>query len=917
MTVLSILLATALVAGPQPDFSSIRSDFHQGKLSAVEYAELLVTASSQPDKLDTRYLTDRERPEKCLTPYFHEAVSVLNENGYIPKDVLDPRYRPQMQHSYVSPEGYFTIHYDTSGNNAVYQSGTDVNPADGVPDYVNRCGEIMDYVWHTEIDSLGYDPPGADFGLGGSDNYDIYLVKINAYGVTYPEGQAAEYPDRNAVYSHIHLHPTYSGFGYSDRLLPLKVTGAHEFKHAIQFSYNAAYNPAQAAWMEHCAVWMEDIAYDSINDYLTYLPYFFNAPHINLYDMYSQDGFFPYGACVWAHYLDHMYGRDFIRQIWIHNITTGAQQAVDLALQTVGSSRAEAAADFRIWNYYTGIRDDGNHYEEGETWPLARIMVEHTLFPVTDGAPFSGQSPQGLACNYIRFSDINELDDIRLYFERADEWSEWEISYINITDSGHEISSMEITDEPGTIVLPTGNSSSIVMIPTTTVTYNGNYTYWARDAGQLLVFDDFYSTDQGGDGDGRIEEGETFTVGASFTSLAADWETTQMIVRSLDPAVTVTDSIIIGGSIHPLEELVFPEGTIELNLEDLEESHVGLLELAVGPAGEPSQAWFFAEIRLGIPPVLVMDDDNGMEHQDYIKSTLDSLGVYYDHYDNALTSFPDYPDAALETAAYNAVLWITGDSGNGLDEGDQTLLSGMLESGVNVLVSGQDIAELLSETTEGTQFLNDQLGVDYDGTEPSHGLMGPEGDPLFGDLRFGTAGVGMDGANNQISQDKLLVMGDVEVCLNYGSGSIAAVRREFDDTRLMFCGFGIEAVVDDNNNLNSRKEFLDITLNYLRYGIVGTPENPIPADLSIQVVWPNPAKNLVNVRLSQPVGAEDIVIRFHDLSGRLVETISSGTMDIHGNVLAFPLPSGISSGIYMIRLQTGKTASTIPVTILR
>ena len=271
----------------------------------------------------------------------------------------------------------------------------------------------------------------------------------------------------------------------------------------------------------------------------------------------------------------------------------------------------------------------------------------------------------------------------------------------------------------------------------------------------------------------------------------------------------------------------------------------------------------------------------------------------------------------LDTVVYDAVLWITGDSGSGLDEDDQALLSGMLDSGVNVLLSGQDIAELLSETTEGTQFLNDQLGVSYDGTEPSHGLMGPEGDPLFGDLRFGTAGVGMDGANNQTSQDKLVVTGDVDICLNYGSGSVAAVRREFDDTRLLFCGFGIEAVVDDNDNLSSRKEFLDIALDYLRYGIVGTPEVPAPTLLSVHAIWPNPAKHLIHVRMSHPVETEDTVIRIHDLSGRRVESITTGSFDIQGNELAFALPSGISSGIYMIRLDTGRATATIPVTILR
>ncbi len=149
---ISLLLGSHAVV---PDYFAIQDAFHAGELSPAEFTELLVQAMTQPETIPSSYLTEQEGRGACLTTIFMGAMEAARQDPEA-MDVLDRvRFRPTKQYSFVSPDGLFTIHYDTSGDHAVYQPDVDLNPADGIPDYVNRCAEIFDLSWHVEVDSMG------------------------------------------------------------------------------------------------------------------------------------------------------------------------------------------------------------------------------------------------------------------------------------------------------------------------------------------------------------------------------------------------------------------------------------------------------------------------------------------------------------------------------------------------------------------------------------------------------------------------------------------------------------------------------------------------------------------------------------------------------------------------------------------
>ncbi|MCE5249726.1 T9SS type A sorting domain-containing protein, partial [bacterium] len=156
----------------------------------------------------------------------------------------------------------------------------------------------------------------------------------------------------------------YATHGYA----ALKVTTAHEFFHTIQFRY--LYNFDLSWWMEQSAVWMEERAWDDVNDYLAYLHHFFggsigNETYPEYYKVTSLNENYPsnfkYGAAIWAMFLAKRYGDSQIRTIWetLRDSSYPHIADFDKAIKnnTSGASGLpDALNEFAIWNYFTRER---------------------------------------------------------------------------------------------------------------------------------------------------------------------------------------------------------------------------------------------------------------------------------------------------------------------------------------------------------------------------------------------------------------------------------------------------------------------------------------------------------------------------------------------------------------------------------
>jgi hypothetical protein len=405
-------------------------------------------------------------PPKCGTSIMLELFMV--------KDKLSPETiellrayltRPSLQKSYNTPGGHFKIHYDTTGTNAVYHSLEDNNPVNGIPDYVDRCAEIFDYVWLKEVDTMGYRQPSSDGSMGGDSRCDIYIVGLGTgyCGITYAESSTTPWWSYTG-YTEIANNFVWSG--YPDQYDLMRVTAAHEFFHSIQFGYDLyegcdPYPNWRPYWMEMSSTWMEDQTFDNVNDYIGYLPYFFNYPWWSLKtfsDDFNQDeAYHCYGACVFSTYLSEKFGVNIMRQIW-EECGRVPESNVWSAIASLTGNLEETFREFTVWNFFTGNRaDTANYYSEGNLWyykwttqiggvwhyegdPIQIDSIPtlyHYSYPVeVDSIPKNYQ-PQGLAADYIFFCTDTGLTGtppagglrIEFYGHSNDSWKGSVIGY--------------------------------------------------------------------------------------------------------------------------------------------------------------------------------------------------------------------------------------------------------------------------------------------------------------------------------------------------------------------------------------------------------------------------------------------------------------------------------------------------------
>jgi uncharacterized repeat protein (TIGR01451 family) len=108
--------------------------------------------------------------------------------------------------------------------------------------------------------------------------------------------------------------------------------------------------------------------------------------------------------------------------------------------------------------------------------------------------------------------------------------------------------------------------------------------------------------------------------------------------------------------------------------------------------------------------LLVDEDGNGPDVSAIYKTALTSTGVSFDYWD--LAEDPVLPESYLD--AHSKVVWFTGNSYPAPLGGYENELTGFLEGGGGLLMTGQDILDQAAGTTP---FVHDYLHIDWDGSE--------------------------------------------------------------------------------------------------------------------------------------------------------------------------------------------------------
>lgn len=450
-------------------------------------------------------------PEKishpiCATPVFVE-INANRKNLSLEAQKILNIYtsRPQLEQEKTlnTPKGHFKIHYTTVGVDSVYQAHTD-NDHNGVPDYVDNCAQILDYVWAKEIDTLGYDDTSLNDGFypsgkgnGGDGRYDVYLISMSLVFFGYTVSDSPLVGSSYQYTSYIVLRNDYSMYKYlyAELYDPLKVTCAHEFFHAIHFGYDATeyefsgdkYKPY---WMEISATWMEDQLYDEINDYLYYIPYFYYSPWISLKSFKNEYDRHPYGSCVWAFFLQERFkDTGIIKKIWERCAQIPGDNVIDAIDEVLmdtayKSSLEDAFREFTFWNWFIGDRampdkfySEGDLFKDTLGFPMqVKVSATFSSYPIDSSSIYP---PQVLGSNYIRFIPYDSSGGIKVFFD-GDKYTHWKASLLGYSNGFRpteiEFQLDSLQDGQAQIDNWT-NYSEIILIPTVASKEKTIYTY--------------------------------------------------------------------------------------------------------------------------------------------------------------------------------------------------------------------------------------------------------------------------------------------------------------------------------------------------------------------------------------------------------------------------------------------------------
>ncbi|SYZ73515.1 hypothetical protein TRIP_C21633 [Candidatus Zixiibacteriota bacterium] len=421
---LTCLSAGSVLANSRPaDYKAngsialIEKAYSDGKLTLGDKIFRELQAVMAPQDLPSSLASSLPEIVKCGTPYVEEALAnwrILTGD----QQALATQYlaRPNLDSTYISPSHAFAIHYSRSGNDAVPLEDLNLN---NIPDYVERIGQYMDSVYHFYHTTLGYLPHPRD----NDSLYDVYLLKIAAYGITVQESPGdSAWEDYS---SYIQIHCNFVNFPPNDDpegdvIGAQKVTCAHEYYHATQMAYNAN---MEAWWRESAATYFEEVSYPEVNDNYGYLPTFFNYPDTFL----TAGGYHMYSAFIWPQYLAAKFSLNILRTIAERQRFYSILASIDSSLAPLGKTVKGIFPEFTVWNYFTGPRTGGITYDSAADYPP--VPLDRSLV-----APFAAitpiYAPDGLAANYIMaYPESGSEGLLKIGFDGANT-VEWGFSYV-------------------------------------------------------------------------------------------------------------------------------------------------------------------------------------------------------------------------------------------------------------------------------------------------------------------------------------------------------------------------------------------------------------------------------------------------------------------------------------------------------
>jgi len=309
--------------------------------------------------------------------------------------------------------------------------------------------------------------------------------------------------------------------------------------------------------------------------------------------------------------------------------------------------------------------------------------------------------------------------------------------------------------------------------------------------------------------------------------------------------------------------------------------------------------------------ILLVDDDQGMAYDTFIVSSLNNLYVEPYHWERDING-----ELNGNTQLFDMCIWFTGDDDTTtLTQADKDELVLYLESGGNLILSGQNIGEDLGM---GDSFLNNYMKVEHETDDINQyfldGVTGneiSEGTTLFL--------IGSGGAGNQNSPSTCTALPGGEVCYQYQNTPNPVGVVTYNDPTYgyhsVFMSLGLEGI-SGMAGTTSRADLLTNIFEWWGY-TVKVEENLtlLPGNFQLMTPFPNPFNPVTNIvyNLSKAGIAE---LSIYNIVGQQIVTLWSGKQEAGYHRFTWE-GTGNASGIYYCLLNFNGEFRIQPLVLIK
>ncbi len=461
---------------------------------------------------------------------------------------------------------------------------------------------------------------------------------------------------------------------------------------------------------------------------------------------------------------------------------------------------------------------------------------------------------------------------------------------------------------------------------------------WSRPC---LTLDQFVLDDTTyGNGNGLPEPEEKIKLYFTISNIWLPLSGT-MVTGSADEAgISFTDSqsnlgyIATGGSVSSYSD------PMEFDISPSFTNAIVTFTLHVEGNGGSYSLDFEREAWMGRPDILIVDDDSDTgkygNYDTLYTNALDSLRLLYDVWDKT-----NHGDTTYDFSDYQILIWYTGDHRDEVfSEADVESLMSFLDNGRKLFLTSQDAVEALSASGDPLDsiFLKDYLHCSLaDGNCSKRLALGEAGDPVGDTLYIQTWG-GLGNPNNQVSPDVLVPDGSAVQVLRYCglnwviTDSVAGIRYEGDDYKLVLFGFGFEGMNPTgqlySEHYLSKPHFvmervLDWLLGHTDVSDFDEGYASIPKSVELHQNYPNPfnPETRIQFTVNGRQSSLHTTLKIYNIRGQLVRTLLDE--DKTGGDYAV-LWDGtddrgreVSSGIYFCRLSAGSSSQVRKMVLMK